>query len=281
MDPESGAVREVPLPLEAEEAAFDIDGLLYLKPHNVVVRYELGTWREIPFDYGEQMNSAGQKIASAVRLPADSHWHQGGLWISSGGRIVAGCLYDCKPQDRPKGQAMRSTAGRNTSGESTRAGTSNTTTGPCMFTCGTSMAAALRRRGSRPWRIHGLCIDSKDNLYVLAAGSRVLDGQPYFNPVSCTLIKMPPKGGRIVSLAGASVPLADTDRPARPADMARTHGLAWVEGAAWFYGGIGWDGKKGIGCSAGIPDRNGLLLGRTLPRRSTATASRFWTPTGT
>lgn len=96
---------------------------------------------------------------------------------------------------------------------------------------------------------NGVCIDGQDNLYVLAVGCRVLDGRPYFNPVSCTLVKLPPKGTKILSTVGAPIPIGEGGKPARPADLDRTHGLAWVEGASWFYGGIGWDGKKGLGCS--------------------------------
>jgi len=64
-------------------------------------------------------------------------------------------------------------------------------------------------------------------------------------------MKASPKQSRTVGSnpQGAAVPLSDEGRPNRPPDLEKNYGLAWVEGAQWFYGGIGWDLKKGTGCT--------------------------------
>jgi hypothetical protein len=63
-------------------------------------------------------------------------------------------------------------------------------------------------------------------------------------------MKFPPGKGKIVSDDGrAPIPLSAENRPARPPDLVNLPGNAWVEGAEWFYGGVGWHGKNhGLGC---------------------------------
>ncbi len=51
----------------------------------------------------------------------------------------------------------------------------------------------------------------------------------------------------------AALPLADEARPARPPDVYNGHlGAAWIEGAEWMYGGVGYCGfntaRAGGGC---------------------------------
>ncbi|MGQ9662123.1 MAG: hypothetical protein ACUVWX_07280 [Kiritimatiellia bacterium] len=96
---------------------------------------------------------------------------------------------------------------------------------------------------------HGIKIDREDNLYALVQACRVLDGQPYFNPATCTLIKFRPKQARIRGTHPKCipVPMTPTARPQRPPDIISGGkpglGRGWVEGAEWFYGGVGYDGE--------------------------------------
>ena len=96
---------------------------------------------------------------------------------------------------------------------------------------------------------HGVCMDSQDNLYVLAAGRRVSESKYYYNVASCTIMKIKPGKGKIATSGNSLIPLSPEEIPKRSPDMEKSYGKAWVEGADWFYGGIGWDLKKGTGCS--------------------------------
>jgi len=101
-------------------------------------------------------------------------------------------------------------------------------------------------------QVDGIQIDRDDNIYIMATPARILDGKPYFNRFSSTLIKFAPpgrtspfgfksKGGKFIrSGAAAPVPLSQEDRPKRPADLYRGSGKYWVEGAQWFFGGVGF-----------------------------------------
>ena len=105
--------------------------------------------------------------------------------------------------------------------------------------------------------LDGLGIDRNGDLYVMAAPSRMLDGERYFNEMSETLMKVTPRKVRMLSPSGrAPIPLPETDQPRRPTDL---NGF-WVEeratggpGAAWFYGGVGFGGfnpsHSGGGCA--------------------------------
>ena len=69
-----------------------------------------------------------------------------------------------------------------------------------------------------------------------------------------TVIKLKPKQSRVVSSKSrVSIPLPQTQRPQRDIDVrSSTAGAAWVEGAEWLYGGVGYGGfntsRAGGGC---------------------------------
>jgi hypothetical protein len=103
-------------------------------------------------------------------------------------------------------------------------------------------------------RTDGVEIDAHDRIYALSTATRVLDGQSYFNDMTGTLIKVKPREVKLLSKSdGAAVPLSEAEQPKRPVDMQNSHVQgAWLEGAEWFYGGIGFSGKNaarsGGGC---------------------------------
>jgi len=53
-DSETGNVKLVDLPFDAEDFCFDNNGFAYLRTLNALVRYDPVKWREIPWDYGEE-----------------------------------------------------------------------------------------------------------------------------------------------------------------------------------------------------------------------------------
>jgi hypothetical protein len=101
--------------------------------------------------------------------------------------------------------------------------------------------------------VHGVGIDADDNVYVMSMAHRVLGGKPYYNEATDTLMKFPAGKGRIYS---TRAPLKLKDPPKRPPDLIAKGGgrlgQAWVEGAEWFYGGVGYHGRHsrtdGYGC---------------------------------
>ena len=66
IDPETGELKFIPLPFNAEEIVFDQHGMAYLRTTDVVARYDSRTWREVPWDYGEEL----ARVTSAMdRMP--------------------------------------------------------------------------------------------------------------------------------------------------------------------------------------------------------------------
>ena len=89
------------MPFDAEDMAFDADGRIYLRTHDLVVRYEMPTWREIPFDYGREQKGVGTSasndgrrtdVVSGLPLYNGTGWHKGGMYVNVKGDILASCL---------------------------------------------------------------------------------------------------------------------------------------------------------------------------------------------
>jgi hypothetical protein len=86
-----------------------------------------------------------------------------------------------------------------------------------------------------------------------------------------SLIKIPAKKNKVVGASRtAAVPLTDDVRPKRPPDASNPHvgPAAWVEGAEWFYGGVGFCGKNGSRAGGGCDCYNARFaldyLGRSF-----------------
>ena len=260
INPATGKVRLENLPFDAEDMCFDSDGFAYLRTANLVVRYDPMGWREIPWDYGEEQkkvtynSSSGRReanVLSGLPLPVNSGWHHGGLYVSPKGNLVVGCLNLYGPEQQgPKGQAPVTTEKPYT---------------PQLYP-GRIVMAAYGVEYVHVWDKHGkllyedaipglgtlngVGIDNQDNLYVLSAAPRAIDGKPPFNFLAGTLMKFQPRKAKILSDDGkAPIPLSPENRPQRPPDLSNLPGNAWANGAEWFYGGVGWHGKNhGLGC---------------------------------
>lgn len=264
IDPKSGQIRLVKLPFTAEDLAFDLEGYIYLRTDTDVVRYDFSKWSEVPFDYGEERENVGfddsvgkvGKVLSAIYMPCarPGQFHFGGFCVSPQGHVVAHCHNTEKPPQilmpgsfnkvyaRGKAYIAPVYPGRYPGYE----------------------IHAWDQRGKLLWDdllpgIHladGIAMDRNNNLYVMAANVRVLDGNEYFLERSETLVKIKAKQGRMVSSKkeGLPVPLGDGAQPKTPPQIAKNHnGPSWVEGAEWFYGGVGYGGfnssKGGGGCA--------------------------------
>jgi len=262
IDPETGRIRIIELPFNAMEAAFDLDGRVYLRNTDCIVRYDFATWREIPWDYGEEyerlgndggINGRSTRVMGALKMPSTSPvcYHQGGIGVSPNGNVVASCAYRYvgissgrlvgkevhehevyKPQVYP-GRVVNSTS-------------------PCIHVW--DKHGRLKYEDALPGvgQCDGVGLDRDDNLYVMHAPSRFYDGQRYFNEMSETLMKVRPNKAKVVSSSGSPLELSAADRPAGPPDLQSTrHGQAWARGADWIYGGVGFAGFNMIGHGGG------------------------------
>jgi hypothetical protein len=261
IDPVSGKHRLVHLPFDAEQWAFDLDGMAYLRAKAKIVRYDPANWREVPWDYGEEHRAVGvattratgpgmkrANVISAMVTPYFAHAPNGVFSISPKGHIV---------------MPMKGGAGTKHIGNVFRKG--QVTLGkskPYEFKLfpGRSVSGLVlvfNRHGrlihddAVPGLTltHGVKIDKDGDLYCLAMQNRVFGGKPYFNPATCTLIKFKPKKGRIVGThkKAVPVPLKPATTPKRPPDLigGGKSGLnrAWVSGHEWMYGGVGYTGE--------------------------------------
>jgi hypothetical protein len=78
----------------------------------------------------------------------------------------------------------------------------------------------------------------------MLTAARDLDGKRYFDRVSSTLVKVGTGPVKVVTKdAGAPVPLRDAEIPKRNPDVYMGGASpSWIEGAEWFYGGVGFAG---------------------------------------
>ena len=269
IDPATGKERLVALPFDAEDLCFDQDGLAYLRTDTIVARYDPSSWREVPWDYGEERESHGfasggegkrSPILSGLSTPGSRPvcWNQGGMSVSPKGYLAVSCANrEAESPRQQRDASLTWSKGQANSGGKPYA--------PAIY------PGRVRWQEVHVWDKHGkpvyadaipgshildgIGIDRDDKLYVMAAARRVLDGKPYFNEMSETLMKFKPRQARIVGTsANAAVPLTDAERPKKPPEISSAKiGQTWTEQAEWFYGGVGYGGfntaRAGGGCA--------------------------------
>ncbi|MCK6473983.1 MAG: hypothetical protein L6R28_19855 [Planctomycetes bacterium] len=260
--PDTGKMKIVDFPFDAEDLCFDANGAAYLRNINVAVRYDSKNWREIPWDYGEERasvhtsSSSDRKATSAISglvLPANGGWHHGGMYVAPNGKFAVTCLYSVSG---PQGDAAaanvenspkwmpRMYPGRACGG---RGG------GPFIHVW--DKHGQLVHEDALPGmadNTYGIGLDKEDGIYLMLAATRILDGKRYYNDLSSTLLKVRPSQAKIVSASGKlEIPLPPELKPKRAPDFENSaNGKAWIEGAEWMYGGVGFAGKNaGIGCA--------------------------------
>ena len=267
IDPDTGRSRSVSLPFDAEDLAFDQQGFLYLRARTDIARYDPKNWREVPFDYGEQRKAVGfassraegagmrrTNVASSLRVPTKRYNHHGGMMVNAKGHIVVGIHGGQEPQRMRGADPKALTEGR---GYAFRLYPGRATAG---------LVLVFDKHGKVLYDdvfpgiafMHGIGIDRDDNIYAMAMAHRVLDGVPYYNEATNTLIKVRPGRAKVYATHGKTVPVRLTDalRPERPHDLIGSGGArlgrAWVERAEWLYGGVGYHGRHsktdGYGC---------------------------------
>jgi hypothetical protein len=260
IDPETGAVREVPAPFDAEDMTIDYQGSFYFKSHDLVARYDLTPalqyWREVPFDYGVQRKGVGTSasrdgrrtdVTCGIPLYNGTGWHKGGLDINLKGEMLTSSLVT-------KGDAVPDLPLRTDEAHVDIGALSKYV--PLLY------PGRLRMGEIHIWDPHGrllhqdvvkglvdlygVGLDKDRNVYVMAAPTRILDGHRYFDPMSETVMKFKPDQGRVISENSHLIPVQVTTKPNRPHDLIKGTSPAWVEGAEWMYGGVGYGGKNAV-----------------------------------
>jgi len=260
--PATGRVRLVDLPMGAEDLCFDRDGVIYLRTDTVVARFDPTTWREVPWDYGEErdqhsygMGARGASLIAGLTTPGHrsfNFWHLGGIDISPTGHLVVTTCNGLGMTDAPqwaRGEAHFDYKGKPYT--------------PIIY-------PGRQRWGEiHVWDKHGqpiyedavpgmghlngIGIDRDDNLYMLTASRRLIDGKPLDPGIqrdaSGTVLKVPPRKAKVLTAGGARVPvpLTEASRPKRPRELAG-YVTGWVDGAEWFYGGVGFSTPGGCVC---------------------------------
>jgi NHL repeat-containing protein len=254
IDPRTGRIKEVRLPFDAEDIAFDINGLIYMRTDREVMRFNPQTWREVPWDYGEEravvrFASSGSipstPAVSALPIPGRRPvwWHSSGMWVSPKGHLA---VINNIPGKK---------AAKNAKDKYFAAGVSKAYK-PFVYPgrAGNRVVMIFDKHGKLVkndavpglTNCDGLGIDNDDNLYAMVAAPRILDGKRHFNEKSETLMKFTPGKVKFLSSGRASVALPDNLRPKRHPDITK-YGISrtWAEGAEWRYGGVGYGGQGG------------------------------------
>ena len=251
IDPGTGRMARVTLPYTAEEAAIDLDGQIYLRCATAIGRFRLDTMQEVPFDYGRacsvrwSSSSRGARLVGALVVPGNKPvwWHESGMGVNPNGELVVSCCNSAwRPPDRRSAletQAVRMEAGKYAPrvypGRFRYAEIH-------IFDKRGKVAAEDVVKGVMDG--HGTFIDPRGDVYFLAGGHRVYDGDRDFFPLTGCVIKFARGKGRLYARRNTKrvpVPMPpDLDTAGLPQIACGTLGRFWIEGAEWVYPGVGY-----------------------------------------
>lgn len=291
VDPETGRCAIKKMPYNTEDMVIDTEGLAYLRTSFEVGRFVFDSWREVPFDYGEEVTpdfGAQKQLIGGLALPSNKpvYWHQSGLDVTPTGDIVVHC-YNAK-NTREKSQFEGGYKHRDV----LPTGKPYT---PRLYPgrLAHSEVHVWDKHGQVRFQDviqglpggHGTAIDAHGDVYVLAEVHRLIDGKEAYGENAGTLMKFKVGQGKLFAGRGKGcpVPLDEKSKPAGlPSAASEQMGPVWVEGAEWLYGGLGvarpgapcqcWNTRfdlDGFGrsfapetdrCQVAVLDSNGNLL---------------------
>jgi hypothetical protein len=228
----------------------------------MVARFDPMTWREIPWDYGIEMNNLQfdydtKSVNLVSGLPTPGHrsfnfWHLGGMDISVKGHLVITTCNGFDMENLPQGEPGE--VHKKVEGKPYK---------PIIY------PGRMRWGEIHIWdkygkvifedavpgmgHLNGIAIDQEDNIYMLTAARRVINGKQTDPAIgydaSGTVLKVPAgKNKTYTSTKNISFPLPSTMLPNRSIDI-QGMTTGWVEGAEWFYGGVGFCLPKGCVCA--------------------------------
>ncbi|MCG3179140.1 MAG: hypothetical protein BIFFINMI_01471 [Phycisphaerae bacterium] len=273
LDPATWRPRLIQIPFDADDIAFDRDGLMSIRDYLVVGRFDpANNWREVPWDYGEERKNvsadfdSGRRTAdliSAIPLYSGTLLQKGGMSLSPRGHLVVSC-YVTKdvpaPVDKRTDEKPVSLDGnptRRLPGADEKAWPKGSLYTPRFFPGRYYWGEVhiFDEHGRMLYddaapgitEMFGVAIDRDDNVYLLATLTRMIDGKPYHNIKTGTLMKFTPQKARVVTdSARGNVPvrLGAADRPTTQPEATLYGGNFWAQGAQWLYGGVGFCGKN-------------------------------------
>jgi len=251
---QTGKAKLVELPCHAEDMCFDINGLAYLRVDPGIIRFDSATWKEIPWDYGEENpgvmfsgTSGGRSKPSdsVLRVPGgrtSPFWHLGGIFVSAKGHLAVSTFNGSGKSERKDNAEVKLSGQQKPYTPELY---------PGRFQWGEihifDKHGKVVSKDSFPGIGHldGVGIDKDDSIYVMVGATRVINGKKYDSPkddVTETLIKVPANEAKVISTGNVPVPLPKSSFPNRSPDLRGSIGVggdAWVENADWFYGGVG------------------------------------------
>ncbi len=245
IDPETGKNQVENLPFGAEDVCFDIDGNIYIRDgyKHVVARYDPATWREIPWDYGEE-RPGFISLLPTLGNKTTIRRQQAGMFVSTSGHLLISSVSHIQKRSEEDKKAIHKT---NRSKWEPKAFKGRTRVQEMHLF---DKHGKLLNEDVIPGLgfAHGIALDDDLNVYVQAGGARCLDGKRVYDGNTGALIKFKPGKGRVLSTKGTSghgsvMLLPKEQYPNRPHDLwSYSYGEAWVEDAEWFYGGVGFMG---------------------------------------
>lgn len=268
IDPAVGdkSIKVVKLPFNALEGTFDLNGLLYLRSTDKILRYTYPDFREVPWDYGEEFDKVGNdngingrstsNVKSALQMPSTSPvcFHQGGFDVSPKGDVIASCAYRFVGISSGRLSGKKDVHERQVFKPRVYPGRVVNSTSPCIHIWDKHGQLKVEDAIPGVGQCDGIGLDRNGDIYVMHAPTRVYNGERYFNEMSQTVMKVRPgqERGKVISSSGSPITLGDAEKPNRPPDLMSTrHGKAWVKDADWMYGGVGFAGFNMIGHGGG------------------------------
>ncbi len=227
IDPETGAIEPMKMPMDAGDMAISYDGHMLLRCNTLIGRFKLDNMREVPFDYGEQRTAKlipatknFTRLTSALVIPGNKPgWgYYGGLDVNPKGEIAVHAWNTGKDQGKHTPQIF---PGRRRQAEIHVFDKYGKTVGLDIVGKGSTMG-------------HGIQMDPRGDIYFLHASNRVYADRNLF-PLTGCLIKFRRGRGRFLAAKHAEVPLAPENRP----DIAPQIAGYWVQDAEWIYPAVG------------------------------------------
>lgn len=262
VDVETGKSKIIELPLNPMEVAFDLDGLIYLRTMNVVSRFTMDTWKEVPFDYGAESDSVGNDgglegraspVIAALMIPATNAvcYHQGGLDVNVNGDILVAChnRVDMGKSSGYGGDAMKKSKVYKKYAPPMFPGRIENSTSVSLHIWDKYGKVKFTDVIPGCPKTDGAFMDAQNNVYILATPPRKINNKEIDDGMSSTLFKFKPNNGRFLAVADTPVALPPTEYPKRPQEIRSM----WAENYEWIYGGVGFAGfnasKIGGGCA--------------------------------
>ena len=259
IDTESGIAKIIKLPYNPMDIAFDLDGLIYMRTMAVLGRFNMETWKEVPFDYGTELAAVGRDggiggvsspVVSGLMLPATNAvcYHQGGMDVNANGDILVACH-------------NRTTMGESKVVKGHEKMRAYTEYKPDIFPgCVISATSVCLHVWDKQGKVKfqnmvpgcpatdGVFLDVNNNVYIMSIPARQSNGKELDDGMSSTIIKFKAQKGKFIS-KGGEIPLPAEQAPKRPQEV---FGY-WVEDFEWMYGGVGFAGfssrVSGGGCA--------------------------------